>query len=184
MSLSMIDSMEKLTQAIGSLHGRVYRRRDRVGLIIFKGAKAFTIQHPTTNLDLIMKKLKTVGASDFTPMPAGLLEALKSLKREKLRNREAVCHLIVISDGIVNVPLGLPLSPMSRRIYTSEAQADCLDAARLIRKEGFKVHIANTNHSGDAPPALKEGWRLSFTPTQFLVKLARVSGGTYKGLNL
>jgi Mg-chelatase subunit ChlD len=184
MSLSMIGSMEKLAQAIQSLHRDVYRRRDKVGLIIFKGAKAYTIQHPTTNLDLVLKKLKEVGASDFTPMPEGLLEALKTLKREKLKNREAVSHLIIISDGIVNVSLEVPLSPMSRRRYSSEAQADSLDVARLIRTEGFKVHVVNTSHSDDPLPELEEGYRIRFTPTQFLVELARISGGTYKGFNL
>jgi Mg-chelatase subunit ChlI/Mg-chelatase subunit ChlD len=185
MSLSMIDSMEGLVQAIYSFHREVYRRRDRVGLVVFKGSRAFPLLHPTSNLELVVKRLREVGASDFTPMAAGLLEAWKMLKREKLRNRDAIPTLIVISDGIVNVPLDPPISPLTRRRYTSEAQADCFDVARLLVKEGFRVHIVNTKHSeGEPPPTLDERWRLRLTPTQFLMELARASKGEYHSMAL
>ncbi|MFB0543980.1 MAG: VWA domain-containing protein, partial [Candidatus Bathyarchaeia archaeon] len=187
MSLSMINSVNNLIQAIYTLHGDVYRQRDRVGLIVFKGSKAFTIQHPTTNLDLVVKKLRSVGASDFTPMASGLLQALKVLKQEKLRNRDSVPNLIVFSDGIVNVPLERPLSPLTRRRYLSEAQADSIDAARLLAKEKYKIHIINTDHSRQEAEAFlikDEGWRLGLTPTQFLMELARISKGNYYGLSL
>jgi len=186
-SLSMIESMGNLIEAIYTLHSDVYRRRDRVGLIVFKGSRAYTLQHPTTNLDLVVEKLRKVGASDFTPMAAGLLEALKMIKRERMRNREAAIHLIVISDGIANVPLQRPISPLSRRRYLSEAQADALDVARLIAREDAMAHVINTNHSEEdaqIPPTPDEGWRVRLTPTQFLIELARVMKGDYRGLTL
>jgi Mg-chelatase subunit ChlI/Mg-chelatase subunit ChlD len=185
MSLSMIESVGNIVETIYTFHRDVYRRRDRVGLIVFKGSKAFTIQHPTKNLDLVVEKLRKVGASDFTPMAAGLLEAWKALKREKLRNRDAVPHLVVVSDGIANVPLDVPLSPLTRRRYTSDAQADSFDVARLIAKEGHRVYVVNTSHSkaeADARPLILEGRRLRYTPTQFLVELARLTKGSYIGL--
>jgi len=119
-------------------------------------------------------------------MALGLLQALKALKQEIRRNRDAVPNLIVISDGIVNVPLDVPLSPLTRRRYMSEAQADSFDVARLMAKEGFRVFVVNTNHSkaeAEAFPSMEEGWRLRFTPTQFLIELARISGGGYRGLS-
>ena len=185
MSLSMIESVGNIVETIYSLHKDVYRKRDRVGLIVFKGSKAFTIQHPTRNLDLVVEKLRGVGASDFTPLAAGLFEAWKALKQEKLRNRDAVPHLIVVSDGIANVSLDVPLSPLTRRRYTSEAQADSFDVARLLAKEGHKVYIVNTRHSdreAEAFPVLEEGQRIRLTPTQFLMELARISKGNYVGL--
>jgi Mg-chelatase subunit ChlD len=187
MSMSMINSIDNLIRAIYSLHGRVYRRRDRVGLVVFKGSKAFTLQHPTMNLDLVVRKLREVGASDFTPMAAGLLRALKVLKHEKMRNRDAVLNLIIFSDGIVNVPLETPLSPLSRRRYYSEAQADSIDVAHLLSKEKLRVHIINTNHvkeDAETPFISIEGWRLDLTPTQFLMELSRASKGNYYGLSI
>ena len=69
----------------------------------------------------------------------------------------------------------------------SEAQADSFDVARLMAKEGFRVYVVNTNHSkaeAEAFPAMEEGWRLRLTPTQFLIELARISGGGYRGLSM
>lgn len=186
MSLSMISSIENIIETIYSFHRDVYRRRDRVGLVVFKGSKAFTIQQPTRNLELIVKKLKNMGASDFTPLPAGLLQSLKILKQEKMVNKDAVPHIIVISDGIVNVPLDIPISPLTRRKYLSEAQADSFDVAHLLSKEKIKVHIVNTNHSRSDEksfPVIDPRKRVRFTPTQFMIELARLSGGNYKGLN-
>jgi Mg-chelatase subunit ChlI/Mg-chelatase subunit ChlD len=185
MSLSMIESMENIVQTIYTFHSEVYRRRDRVGLVVFKGSKAFTIQTPTRNLDLVVEKLRKIGASDFTPMASGLFQAWKVLKQEKLRNRDAIPHLIVVSDGIVNVPLDVPLSPLTRRRYTSESQADSFDIARLLAKEGFRVYVVNTSHSKEEAgsfPIMDETRRIRLSPTQFLMELARLSKGSYIGL--
>ena len=184
MSLSMVGSVNNIIQTIYSLHRDVYRQRDRVGLIVFKGSKAFTIQHPTRNLKAVVEKLRGVGASDFTPMAAGLFEAYKALKQEKLRNRDAIPHLIVISDGIANVPLDVPLSPLTRRRYSSEAQADAFDVARLIAKAGYRVIVINTSHSEKEArdfPVLVEDRRLRLTPTQFLMEISRLTKGDYVG---
>jgi Mg-chelatase subunit ChlD len=181
----MTDSVTNLVKSIYDLHSDVYRRRDRVGLVVFKGSKAYTLQHPTRNLDLVVKKLRGVGASDFTPLPSGLFQALKTLKREKLRNRDSILHLYVISDGIANVPFDKPLSPLTRRRYSSETQADTFDVARLLVKEGIKVHIVNTNDSGSEEiPLKRKDARIRLKPTQFLRELARVSKGEYIGLKL
>jgi magnesium chelatase subunit D len=186
MSLSMIESVDNIVETVYSLHGEVYRRRDRVGLVVFKGKKAYTLQHPTRNLDLVVKKLRTVGASDFTPLAAGMFQSWKTLKQEKLRNKDAIPHLYIVSDGIVNVPLDTPLSPLTRRRYSSEAQADAFDVARLLAKEEIKVHVFNTKHSSqdEEEPPREEGNRLRLRPTQFLKELARVSKGEYVGLRL
>ena len=183
MSLSMIESVSNIVQSIYDFHGEVYRRRDRVGLVVFKGSKAYTLQHPTRNLDLVVKKLREVGASDFTPLPAGIFEAWKTLKQEKLRNKDSILHLYVISDGIVNVPLDIPLSPLTRRRYSSEAQADTFDVARLLVKEDIRVHIVNTNHNPyEEDYVIEEDSRIKLKPTQFLKELARISKGEYIGL--
>jgi Mg-chelatase subunit ChlD/MoxR-like ATPase len=185
MSLSMVESVENVIRSVHELQRNVYRRRDRVGLIVFKGSKAFTIQHPTSNLDLVVKRLREVGASDFTPLAAGLYQAWKTLKQEKLRSKEAIQSLVVISDGIANVPLNTPISPLTRRRYLSEAQADAFDVARLLAKEKIKLHVVNTRHSEEeavALPTLYEGFRIQYTPTQFLVELANLAGGSYQGM--
>ena len=79
MSESMISSLDNVAKAILSLHKSAYRRRDRVGLIVFKGSEAILLQRPTTNLNLVISKLFNVGASNFTPLPAGMKKSLDVL---------------------------------------------------------------------------------------------------------
>ena len=187
MSLSMAVSISNLGRAILSLHRSVYRRRDRVGLIVFKGSEAVVLQHPTTNLNLCIQKLWKVGASDFTPMAAGLLQAWKVLKLEKQRNKDTIPMLIVFSDGIVNVPLSQPLSVHEGRELLSRAQADVIDVARLLIRDGVRIIVINTAHRRDEllmeerkTPSLAR----YYLPTEFLKELARIVGGSYYGLSL
>ncbi len=187
MSLSMAVSISNLGRAILSLHRSVYRRRDRVGLIVFKGSEAVVLQHPTTNLDLIVQKLWKVGTSDFTPMAAGMFKARSVLKLEKQRNKDTIPMLIVVSDGIANIPLPQPLSMRLRRKSLSDAQSDVLDVARLLARDGVRLIAINTAHKGDAlPPGAKgplPSWK-AYTPTKFLMEVAETAKGSYYGLSL
>ncbi|MCJ7770242.1 ATP-binding protein [Candidatus Bathyarchaeota archaeon] len=188
MSMSMGISLYNLSRAIRTLHSHVYRRRDRVGLIVFKGSDAFVLQEPTTNLDLAMRRLWNVGTSDLTPMASGMFKAWKVLNLEKKRNQDSIPMLIVISDGIVNIPLRQPLSTYSRMRLQSESQADVMDVARLLSRDKLRTVIVNTSHSS-AESDLNKNYGLSsdrklYTPTEFLMELSKVTNGSYYGLTL
>ncbi|MFQ6053560.1 MAG: ATP-binding protein, partial [Candidatus Bathyarchaeia archaeon] len=109
MSESMIASLENVRNAILSMHEMVLKRRDRLGLVIFKGEGATTLQTPTANLSLVVKRLMEVGASDLTPLASGMYEAWRLLRNEKAKNRDSAPYLVIISDGIANIPLEAPL---------------------------------------------------------------------------
>jgi magnesium chelatase subunit D len=188
MSFSMTSSLENTGRAIFSLHRSVYRRRDRVSLIVFKGKDAVVLQQPTTNLDMAVDKLRKVEASDFTPMATGLLKAWRLLRLEKQRNKDAIPMLIVMSDGIANVALSHPFSSASRMNYASEAQADAIDMARILKRDGIRVIVINTSHrskeiAGDAFRKITSS-REWFTPTELMLEIARITDGSYYGLRL
>jgi len=188
-SLSMVASIRNLGRALLSFHRSVYRRRDRVGLIVFKGSEAVVLQQLTTNLDLIVQKLWKVGMSDFTPMSAGMLKAWQVLRLEKHRNKDAIPMLIIVSDGITNIPLSHPLSPRVHRVLSSDAQADVFDVSRLLVRDGVRSIVINTNHIRNELPLGKEEARIPlqtqiYSPTEFLMELANTSKGSYYGLSL
>jgi Mg-chelatase subunit ChlD len=186
MSLSMVNSMINLGRAIFSFHRSVYRRRDRVGLVVFKGSDAFVLQQPTTNLNILTRKLMDVGASDFTPLAAGMLKAWQVLRLEKRRNRDATPMLVIISDGITNIRLDRALSSHTRRTFLSDAQADVVDVSRLLVREGIRTVVINTSHRPAEMLKRKEEARKVglqwFTPTEFLMDLAQQTKGSYYGL--
>ncbi|MFH0896965.1 MAG: ATP-binding protein [Candidatus Bathyarchaeota archaeon] len=188
-SLSMASSIVNLGRALLSFHRSVYRRRDRVGLVVFKGSEAVVLQHLTTNLDLVVQKLWKVNMSDFTPMAVGMLKAWQVLKLEKQRNKDAIPMLIIISDGIANIPLSRPLSSHADRGLLSDAQVDVFDVAHLLVRDGMRAIVINTNHRKDELPLGEEGVRMPlharvYSPSEFLMKLADAVKGSYYGLSL
>ncbi len=189
MSFSMINSISNLGRAIHSLHRSVYRRRDRVGLIVFKGTEAFTVQSPTTNLALVVRRLLKVKASDFTPLALGLLNAWKALKLEQQRNKDAIPMLIIVSDGIANIALKQPLTKRQDLVFVPDAQSDAFDVAQRIRRDNIRTVVINTSHNSrellqagiDVEPKKRSK---PYTPTEFLMKLSRTMKGSYYGLSL
>jgi Mg-chelatase subunit ChlD len=187
LSLSMISSIVNLGKAITTLHQNAFRRRDRVGLVVFKGNDAFVLQEPTTNVELVVKKLWMARVSDFTPMAKGMLKACRVLRLEKQRNKDSVHMLIIISDGIANVPLKQPLSKRGRKTFLSEPQADAIDVARLLARDNVKNIVINTSHRPLEAMMMTEGGyrrRNLLNPTAFLMQIAESSKGSYYGLVL
>jgi magnesium chelatase subunit I len=182
MSESMISSLDNVARAILSLHKSAYRRRDRVGLIVFKGSRAVVLQKPTTNLNLVISKLFSVGASNFTPLPAGLSKALDILMEQIRRNRDLVPVLIVITDGIANIPLDAPISLRSRKTYLNSAQGDSIDLARKLVNANVRTVIINTDHRDNEKLPFVWAKHIELKPTAFLMELAKITRGRYYGL--
>ena len=184
MSESMAASLDNVREAILSLHKTAYRRRDSVGLVVFKGTEATVLQHPTTNLNLIVRKLIEVGASDFTPLAAGMLRAREIFRLERRRNKDVVPILVIISDGIANVPLEKPLSSFTRQQFSNPSQADALDVAYQIAKDNIRTVIINTDHRPEEI-GITRGTKLRwYSPTDFLLEIARITSGRYYGLGV
>ena len=121
-------------------------------------------------------------------MALGMVRAGRALKLEKQRNKDSVLMLIIISDGIANIPLKQPLTKRKKVLFVSEAQTDTFDAAQLLKRDNIRTVIINTSHSElelQAGKALNPDNRIKpYTPTEFLMKLAETTNGSYYGLNL
>ncbi len=189
MSESMIPSLQNVRNAIMSMRDIALKRRDRLGLTIFKGEEALTLQAPTTNLGLVVSKLTDVGASDLTPLASGIFEARRVLRNERARNRDLIPFLVIISDGITNIPLGSPLQPSSRRFYINQAQADVIDTARLLRGEGVWTLVINPSHlpGEERDRRYKENimrniGKVWLEPRELLMEIPRITGGYYYGI--
>jgi Mg-chelatase subunit ChlI/Mg-chelatase subunit ChlD len=187
LSLSMISSIVNLGKAISTLHQNAFRRRDRVGLVVFKGNDAYVLQEPTSNVELVVKKLWAARVSDFTPVAKGMLKAYRVLRREKQRNKDSILMLIILSDGIANVPLKHPLSKRGRKRFLSEPQADAIDVARLLARDKVRNIVINTSHRPLEAMMREEGIHIRrnlLNPTEFLMQIAESAKGSYYGLIL
>ena len=142
MSLSLVldlsGSMELASRAtwlvFNWLFKRMYKARDRVGIVALKHDGALIVQHPTTNLEVVAAKVSALRTGGYTPLAAGMLKGLRMLEWETLRRQEVEPLIIVISDFHPNVPLF--------KREGKEAMApvrDVLWVSHLSRKKGIPI---------------------------------------------
>jgi magnesium chelatase subunit D len=91
--------MEAVKGAVLSLLLDAYQRRDKVGLICFRGTGAELLLPPTSSVDAAARRLETMPAGGRTPLAAGLTEAHATLRRERLRDPLRRPLLVVVTDG-------------------------------------------------------------------------------------
>ena len=92
--------------AVMSLLLDAYQRRDRVGLIPFRGPKSDLLLPPTNSVDLAQVHLQDMPTGGRTPLSAGLFKALEIIETERIKDRDVQPLLVVLSDGRGNVALG------------------------------------------------------------------------------
>jgi magnesium chelatase subunit D len=85
--------------AIVSLLLDAYQRRDKVGLISFRGTGAELLLPPTSSVDAAVARLTALPTGGRTPLSAGLLKARHILDIEGLRDPRRRPLLVVVTDG-------------------------------------------------------------------------------------
>jgi magnesium chelatase subunit D len=91
--------MEAVKGAALSLLLDAYQRRDKVGLIIFRGADATLVLPPTSSIDAAARRLEELPSGGRTPLAEGLLCAAETLERERIRDPRRRPLLVLVTDG-------------------------------------------------------------------------------------
>jgi Mg-chelatase subunit ChlD len=90
---------------------------------------------PTSSVDLAEKALKDIPVGGKTPLSAGLLLAHQVLVRERVRDREVMPLMIIVTDGAGNVSMtDIPPQEEANRV------------AGLIKKSDLRTVVINTEH--------------------------------------
>ncbi|OLE20802.1 MAG: magnesium chelatase [Catenulispora sp. 13_1_20CM_3_70_7] len=119
-SMAARSRMSAVSGAVLSLLLDAYQRRDKVGLISFRGAEAQVVLPPTSAVDAAVARLRCLRTGGRTPLAAGLLCADRVLVAERLRDPARRALLVVLTDG--------------RATYGGMDAA--LAAAGLLRRDG------------------------------------------------
>ncbi|MFE9889764.1 putative cobaltochelatase [Streptomyces scopuliridis] len=91
--------MSAVKGAVLSLLLDAYQRRDKVGLITFRGKEAAVALPPTSSVDAAAARLESLPTGGRTPLAAGLLKAHDVLRVERLRDPARRPLLLVVTDG-------------------------------------------------------------------------------------
>ncbi|GHD68712.1 putative cobaltochelatase [Streptomyces goshikiensis] len=98
-SMAARQRMSAVKGAVLSLLLDAYQRRDKVGLITFRGAGAQLALPPTSSVDAAAARLEQLPTGGRTPLAAGLLTAHETLRIERLRDPSRRPLLVVVTDG-------------------------------------------------------------------------------------
>jgi magnesium chelatase subunit D len=91
--------MEAVKTAILSLLTDAYQRRDKVGLVTFRGMTADLLLPPTSSVEAAARRLESLPAGGRTSLAEGLRCAAHTLRVERIRDPLRRPLLVVVTDG-------------------------------------------------------------------------------------
>jgi magnesium chelatase subunit D len=98
-SMAARSRMGAVKGAILSLLIDAYQRRDKVGLVTFRGISAEVLLPPTSSVTAAAARLAALPTGGRTPVAAGLLRAHELLRTERLRDPRRRPLLVLVTDG-------------------------------------------------------------------------------------
>jgi magnesium chelatase subunit D len=123
-SMAARKRMSAVTGAVISLLLDAYQRRDKVGLVTFRGGTADLVLPPTSSAEAAVRRLHRLGTGGRTPLAGGLLKVRRTLEIERLRDPRRRALLVLVTDGRATVAI------------KADPVTDALRAATLLAADG------------------------------------------------
>jgi len=98
-SMAARQRMTAVKGAVLSLLMDAYQRRDKIGMVTFRGADAELALPPTSSVEVGAARLEQLPTGGRTPLAAGLLRAHEVLRVERMRDPDRRPLLVVVTDG-------------------------------------------------------------------------------------
>ncbi len=98
-SMAARKRMEQVKTAVLSLLMDAYQRRDKVGLVTFRGSSADLALPPTGSVEIAARRLAELPAGGRTPLAEGLLRAAETIRLEHIKDPRRRPLLVVVTDG-------------------------------------------------------------------------------------
>ena len=128
-SMAARKRMEAVKTAVLSLLLDAYQRRDKVGLVTFRGNEAVLALPPTSSVEVAARRLADLPSGGRTPLAEGLLQAAETLRLEHLRDPRRRPLLVVVTDG--------------RATSGPDAVGRSRQAAELLRATGVSALVVD-----------------------------------------
>ncbi|MFN2464543.1 MAG: magnesium chelatase subunit D family protein [Candidatus Dormibacteria bacterium] len=158
-SMDAEQRMNATKGAVLSLLRDAYIRRDKVALVVFSGRDAKVVLRPTNSVEMAERRLSRLTVGGTTPLTHGLVEGLKIIRSEKLKNPDVYPLLVLISDGRGNISVAgeeplLEAQKVAEQIRTESVRALVIDSARDYSKSLPARRLAQVGGSAYSSYAL------------------------------
>ncbi|GIE31565.1 hypothetical protein Ait01nite_046100 [Actinoplanes italicus] len=118
-SMAARKRMTLVKTAVLSLLRDAYQRRDRIGMITFRGADAEVVLPPTSSHEVGVQRLAALRTGGRTPLAAGLRAAVATIATERRRDPRRRPLLVIVTDGrATSGPDPLRLTPALSGVAT------------------------------------------------------------------
>ncbi|MFJ2745560.1 putative cobaltochelatase [Streptomyces sp. NPDC087440] len=143
-SMAARQRMSAVKGAVLSLLLDAYQRRDKVGLVTFRGKDAEVALPPTSSVDAAAARLELLPTGGRTPLAAGLLTAHEVLRVERLRDPSRRPLLVVVTDGrATGGPEPVALAGRAARLHEAEGIASVVvDCESGMVRLGLAAELA------------------------------------------
>ncbi|HEU0089434.1 MAG TPA: magnesium chelatase subunit D family protein [Pseudonocardiaceae bacterium] len=155
--------MAAVSGAVLALLRDAYQRRDKVGLVSFRGAAAQVVLPPTCAVEAAATRLRALPTGGRTPLAEGLLCAARVLATERLRDPTRRALLVVLTDGRA----------------THGGMDTALAAAGLLRRDGVAAIVVDCE---SGPVRLGLAGRLAAAMNAGCVRLEELSADAVAGV--
>ena len=132
-SMAARKRMAAVSGAVLSLLRDAYQRRDKVGLLTFRGTGAEVVLPPTSSVPAAQARLSALRTGGRTPLADGLLRARRLLAAERLRDPRRRALLVVLTDGRATVATRPGNDPVQ----------DACRAAGLLAADGIATVVVD-----------------------------------------
>ncbi|HEY2766512.1 MAG TPA: magnesium chelatase subunit D family protein [Pseudonocardiaceae bacterium] len=155
--------MTAVSGAVLSLLLDAYQRRDKVGLVSFRGRGAEVVLPPTSAVEAAAARLRTLRTGGRTPLAEGLLRSARVLATERLRDPARRALFVVLTDGRA----------------THGGMDAALAAGDLLRRDGVPGVVVDCE---SGPVRLGLAGRLAGSMDAALVRLPELSADAVAGV--
>ncbi|MET7395867.1 VWA domain-containing protein [Dactylosporangium sp. NPDC005572] len=153
-SMAARQRMGVVKTAVLSLLRDAYQRRDKVGLITFRGRGATTVLEPTASHEVGVLRLAELRTGGRTPLAEGLRQAARTLQGERRRDARRRPLLVVVTDGrATSGPDPLTVAPMLAGVAT--VVVDCESGPVRL---GLAQRLAAALDASCLPLAALQNW--------------------------
>ncbi|OPY57508.1 MAG: von Willebrand factor type A domain protein [Methanosaeta sp. PtaU1.Bin112] len=152
-SMGAMQRMESAKGAVLSLLMDSYQKRDKIGMVAFKGKDAEIVLPPCSSVDLAQRCLQELPTGGKTPLSAGLSRGLQLLQGEMRKDAETKLMMVLVSDGRANEGMGgkireelMEISERTKQlgVHTIVIDTEVVDSSFMDMRLGYCREIAQT----------------------------------------
>jgi len=143
-SMAARQRMREVKTAVLSLLLDAYQRRDKVGLVTFRGQAAELALPPTSSVDIAARRLTALPTGGRTPLAEGLHRVVDLLRVEAVRDPRRRPLVVLVTDGRATAGLdAVPHALRAARILGRISRAVVIDCESGRVRLGLAADLAS-----------------------------------------